>query len=119
MIDVHDLLRRLASGDERSLRLVLAPAAEHGAHGMGDLQAEIMLLDRPTRALVRLAALLAVDAPTASLQWAVERAMASGVTDAGVAAVLLSTAPTTGEAQMSVNVSRLALALGFDVAADA
>jgi hypothetical protein len=65
--------------------------------------------------LVRLAALLAIGAPTETVRWAVELAMATGASDAAVAAVLLSTAPDTGWAQAASSASSLALALGFDV----
>ena len=72
-------------------------------------------LQRRVRALVRVAALLAVDAPTATLRWAVELASATGATDEALAAVLVKTAAETGGAQVVWSASRLALALGFDL----
>jgi alkylhydroperoxidase/carboxymuconolactone decarboxylase family protein YurZ len=102
-----ELLRRLAAGDESSLRAVLsaAPPADPA-------------LDRPTRALVQLAALLAVDAGTSSLRWAVEIASAAGVDDAALVRVLLTAASTTGTAQAVASAPRLALALDVDVELD-
>ncbi len=98
------LLRDLAEHDERSVRAVLTsePQLRGG-------------LDRETFALVQLSALLATDAPTDSLRWAVDRAATSGVNDAALAQVLIVTAPAAGAAQAVASAARLALALGVDV----
>lgn len=78
--------------------------------------AEVSLgLDRRTRLLVWLAALLSVGASTETLHWAVERVWASGADDAAVIAAFEATAPIAGSAQLVANAPRLALALGFDV----
>jgi alkylhydroperoxidase/carboxymuconolactone decarboxylase family protein YurZ len=117
----HELLRRLAANDEASLRLVLRPTPEfgQGVSAPEDAgQPTMPQLDRRTRVLVRLAALLAIGAPTASLRWAVELASATGAGDDALAAVLVSTAAETGGAQISWSASRLALALGFDLEID-
>jgi hypothetical protein len=117
--DAHDLLRRLAAADDRSIRMVLHPTPEFGltqAHiDQAHPTATIPALDRHTRVLVRLAALLAVDAPIESLRWAVELASATGAGDDALAAVLVSTAAETGSARLARSASRLALALGFDL----
>jgi alkylhydroperoxidase family enzyme len=108
-------LRRLAAGDEHCLRSVLSPsyqanlASESPAPG----------LDRRTATLVQLAALVAVDAPTASLRWTVERASGLGVSDEAVVAVLVTAARATGSVQLVSSAPRLALALGFDTDVDA
>jgi alkylhydroperoxidase/carboxymuconolactone decarboxylase family protein YurZ len=73
-------------------------------------------LDRRTRVLVRLAALIAVGACTESLRWAVELASTSGADDDALAAVLLATASAAGSAQLVEIAPRLALALGFEPA---
>ena len=106
----RDLLLRLAAGDERSLHAVLrAPLEpEHGDEvvaGSG--------LDRRTRMLVRLGALLALDAPTDSLRWAVELAAVAGAGEDAVAAVLLATGSTAGSAQLVSSAARLAAALDY------
>jgi 4-carboxymuconolactone decarboxylase len=106
----HDLLRRLASNDERSLRTVMAPTPEFE---LGYALTE-PALDRRTRVLVRLAALIAVGACTESLRWAVELASTSGADDDAVAAVLLTTGYATGSAQLVASAPQLALALGID-----
>ena len=72
-------------------------------------------LDRRTRSLIRLAALLVLGAPTASVQWAVELASATGADVETLTGVLLAAAPAAGAAQVSESAPRLALALGFDV----
>jgi hypothetical protein len=102
-----ELLRRLASHDEPLLRMVLRlmPGA--------DLD-HLCALDRRTRMLVRLGALLAIDAATSSLRWAVELASTSGAGDDAMAAVLLSAGGTAGSAQLVASASRLAEALELD-----
>lgn len=71
-------------------------------------------LDRRTRVLVRLAALIAVGACTESLRWAVELASTSGADDDALAAVLIATGSAAGAARIVETAPRLALALGFD-----
>ena len=75
-------------------------------------------LDRRTRTLVRLAALLALGAPTTSVQWAAELASTNGADVDAIAAVLLASARAAGSAQVVESAPRLALALGFDVELD-
>jgi alkylhydroperoxidase/carboxymuconolactone decarboxylase family protein YurZ len=71
-------------------------------------------LDRRTRVLVRLAALIVVGACTESLRWAVELALTSGADDDALAAVLIATGSVAGSAQLVESARRLALALGFE-----
>ena len=103
----EQLLRRLAADDERLLETVMSRDG-------GDRPTEGGL-DRRTRTLVRLAALLAVGAPTATLQWAVELASATGAGLDTLTGVLLAAGPAAGDAQVVQSAPRLALALGFDV----
>ena len=110
MSEAEDLLRRLAANDERSLRAILAPTAEFAA----DPQLR-SALDRRTRVLVRLAALLAVGACTTSLRWAVDLAATAGADDVAIVGALLSSAAAAGSAQVVSSAPRLALALGFDL----
>jgi len=65
---------------------------------------------------VRLAALLALDASTESLRWAVDLASAAGADDDALAAVLIVSGLTGGSAQIATSASRLALALGIEPA---
>lgn len=100
----EDLLRRLAASDERSLRSVLEPGCRARQP-----------LDHGARALIQLSALLAADAVTPTLRWAVDAACAVGIDDVAVAQVLLAIAPLTGTVQTAVSASRLALALDLDL----
>src|SRR5438477_176315 len=77
--------RRLAAGDELSLAAALWPGLASGP----PVPASAPLLDTRTRLLVLLAALLALDASTESLRWAVDRASTAGVDDDALAAVLV------------------------------
>jgi alkylhydroperoxidase/carboxymuconolactone decarboxylase family protein YurZ len=107
----RDLLLRLAAGDERSLRAVLRPTLEREDR---EEVAAGSSLDRRTRMLVRLGALLAVDATTDSLRWAVELAAAAGAGEDAVAAVLLATGSAAGSAQLVSSAARLAVALDYE-----
>lgn len=105
------LLLRLAAGDERSLREILRPRPEPAS---GDAATAASTLDRRTRLLVGLGALLALDASTDSLTWAVELASTAGIGDDALAAVLLATGSATGSAQLVSSAARLAIVLGYD-----
>ena len=107
------VLELLAAGDERALGTVMSPTP-------GPVNGELTVgaLDRRTRALIRLAALLVLGAPTASIQWAVELASATGADVETLTGVLLAAAPAAGTAQLSESAPRLALALGFDLGLD-
>lgn len=104
MEGTEDLLRRLAASDERSLQSVLEPGCRSAP-----------VLDSDTRALVRLSALLAADAVTTSLRWAVDAACSVGVDEVQVAQVLVAIAPLTGTVQTAASAPRLALALDVDL----
>jgi 4-carboxymuconolactone decarboxylase len=106
--EARQLLRRLAAGDEPSLEMVLWPGAA----------SRPALLDTRTRLLVRLAALLAMDASTESLRWAVDLASAAGADDEAVAAVLIVSGHTAGSAQLAKSAARLASALGIEAGDD-
>lgn len=107
----RELLRRVSANDEACLSALMSPAP-------GRTRTEPLCdeaLDRRVRALVRLAALLSVDAPTTSLRWGVERALANGVSDAAVTQTLLTAAREAGFAQLVCAAPRVGLALGFDM----
>jgi len=110
--EARELLRRLAAADERSLRTAMAPTPEFER----DYALTTPALDRRTRVLVRLAALIAVGACTETLRWAVELASTTGADDEALAAVLVATGSAAGSAQLVESARRLALALGFDAA---
>jgi alkylhydroperoxidase/carboxymuconolactone decarboxylase family protein YurZ len=100
----EELLRRLAADDDGCLHDV----SLRGGRGPA-------ALDRETHALVQLSALLAADAATATLRWAVEVASTRGVGEAALVQVLFTAASVTGAAQTVSSAPRLALALDIDV----
>ena len=104
----QDLLRRVAAHDERYLQAALCPDPLAGG-----LESSATL-DRRTRTLVQLAALLATDAATSSLRWAVERAAATGASDQTLVQVLETAGYVAGGAQTVSTAPRLALALDLD-----
>ena len=107
--EVERLLRRLALNDEKSVEMVLG--GDIGTPGGSALRPKVELL-------VRLGALLALGAATASLRATVDRAIEAGATEAEIVAVLVSVAPAMGLAQVVATAPRLALAIGYDVEAD-
>lgn len=72
-------------------------------------------LDARTRALVRIAALLAVDAAPATYASAVREAERTDVSPEEVVGVLVTVTPSIGIARAVSAAPHLALALGFDV----
>jgi alkylhydroperoxidase/carboxymuconolactone decarboxylase family protein YurZ len=104
----REFLRRLAASDESSLEAAFSRAGD----GVDGLEPN---LDRSTRVLVELAALLAADAPTTSVRWAAERAAAAGADDEKLVGVLLAAGAAAGEAQTVTSAPRLALALDLDM----
>lgn len=106
--DLDDQLRRLSLNDESMVESVL------GSHGTTAAPA----IDPKTASLVRLAALLAMDAETPSYQWAVSEAIACGATQEELVAVLITTAPAVGQARVVSAAPKLGLALGHDLQAE-
>lgn len=107
---VEHHLRRLALNDEKLVAAVLAG---------GPAFSPTSSLDRKSEALVRLGALLAVGASTASLRWTVELAQAAGATDEEVLGVLIAIGPAVGLARVVAQAPRLALAMGYEIEDDA
>ncbi len=105
----EDLLRRLAAQEEETVRRVLALAPEHGGE---DLNAA---LTPRVRMLVRLAALVALDASTTSLYWAVEGASCAGAADEEIVAVLVTVGSEVGLPRVVSSAPRLALAIGHEI----
>jgi hypothetical protein len=106
----QELLALLAASDEQALRAVLAPTPEFSAAA-----GTPAMLERRTRVLVRLAALMALNAPTTSLRWAAELALATGLRDEMLAAALAAAAGSAGTAVTSACAPRLATALDLEL----
>src|SRR6478609_6060794 len=106
MTEYQERLRSLALSDAEFVRSVL---------GMGQDTVEISRLDPKTHALVRLAALLAVDSGQASYNATVEVALASGASVDEIVGILIAIAPAVGLGRVVAAAPELALALGYDV----
>jgi alkylhydroperoxidase/carboxymuconolactone decarboxylase family protein YurZ len=105
----EELLRRLAVNDEKSVDIVLAGGSEQ--------RVDAALLPK-VDLLVRLGALVAVGAATASLQYTVERALDAGATEAELVGVLVAVAPTVGLARVVATAPKLAAAIGYRAIGD-
>lgn len=110
--EAEQLLRGLAAGDEGLLRSVLAASPPNTR---SPLLAPRRRLPAETRALVRVAALLAAGACTTSLRWAVELASRAGAADEEIVEVLVTTGAIVGSARVVAAAPRLALAIGYDI----
>jgi 4-carboxymuconolactone decarboxylase len=100
-------LRKLAVRDDQFVSSVLADdvswAAEAG-------------IDARTRGLIRLGALIALDAAPPSDLGAVEEAVKGGATLDEVVGVLVTAMPVVGAARVVSAAPKLGLAVGYDVA---
>ena len=96
----------MALGDERFVKDVLA---------MQLTNVEASDLDPKTHALVRLGALIALDASQSSFQWNAATALASGATVDEIVGVLIAVAPNVGLARIVSAASEVALAIGYDI----
>jgi alkylhydroperoxidase/carboxymuconolactone decarboxylase family protein YurZ len=102
----EDGFRRLALGDAAFITTITgttgyAPGIAH--------------LDARTDALVRIAALIALDAPPSSYRAVVESADRAGAELDDLLAVLLAVAGAVGSARLISAAPRIALAAGYDI----
>jgi 4-carboxymuconolactone decarboxylase len=102
----REILRRLTVRDDRFVEILLGDEREN---------IEASALDPKTYALVRLGALIALDATPASYEWCVERALAAGATADEIVGSLLAVLPATGVPRVTSAAPKLGLALGYDV----
>jgi 4-carboxymuconolactone decarboxylase len=72
-------------------------------------------LDAKAHALVRLGALIAIDAETPAYMWTLESARRAGASNDEIVGCLLALMPTLGVARVVSAAPKLGLALGFDV----
>jgi hypothetical protein len=106
--DLESTLRKLTIGDDSFIEKMLASEASNLANSG---------LDRKTHALVRLGALIAADAAAPSYMDVVESARYANTSDEELVGCLIAVLPTLGAARVVSAAPRLALALGYDVAA--
>jgi 4-carboxymuconolactone decarboxylase len=105
MKDFRERLRRLAVHDDR----ILEELVVHGSSFAPNVT------DRRTDVLLRIAAMIALDAAPSSFQHAAAHALAAGATREEIVAVLEAVAPVVGAARVVLCAPKLALALGYDV----
>jgi alkylhydroperoxidase/carboxymuconolactone decarboxylase family protein YurZ len=101
-----ETLRRLTLNDEGYVAQVLGGRATPVAGAF---------LDARTEDLLRLAALIAMDAGPSAMDTAVAAAMAAGASPGDIVDVLLLVAPSVGSARLVGVAPRIAEALGYDV----
>jgi alkylhydroperoxidase/carboxymuconolactone decarboxylase family protein YurZ len=104
--DYKDILRRLTIGDEALSRSILAlgPEGCDGAH-----------LEPKVYELVRLGALIALDADAASYQPVTAAALAMGARPEEIVGTLAAVAPIAGLARTVAAAPSLAAAIGYNV----
>jgi len=74
-------------------------------------------LDARTHAIIRLAALLALDAPSVTYQWNADEAFAAGVTAEEIVGCLIAVAPLIGIPRVAAAAPDLADMIGYDIEA--
>jgi 4-carboxymuconolactone decarboxylase len=105
--DHEDTLRKLTIRDDAFVDSILARERENvSASG----------LDAKTHALVRVAALVAIDAAPPSYMNTIESGLASGATIDEIVGILVALMPAIGVARVVSAAPKLGLALGYDVA---
>jgi alkylhydroperoxidase/carboxymuconolactone decarboxylase family protein YurZ len=108
-VDSHETtLTRLAIADEAYYQALLS--------GETTSLAESHLEDK-THALVRLGALVAIDATAPAYMWAVEAARRRGASDDEIVGCVIAALQAVGVANAVAAAPKLALALGYDVTA--
>lgn len=100
----RELLRRLTLNDEKTLRQVVS-GRETGRE---------TLLDDGTRALVKLAGLVALDAQIASLQVVLDEVWTTGAGDEEIVETIMAVAEIVGATRVVSTIPRLAITLDRD-----
>ena len=108
MASVEEGFRRLTIGDPA----FVAALSDRDGRVTG-----LKRLDALTDALLRVAAMVAVDAPPSSYRGAVEAAQLAGARLEDLFAVLSAVAADVGSARVIAAAPRIALAAGYDVEA--
>ena len=107
--DTKNILDALAHGDPDLLAAGLEVRADWKARSG---------LDGRSYALVKVAALIALDAPPASYVWQVANALDAGATPADLVGVLIAIAPQVGGPRIVAAAPELMVALGLSVPDD-
>src|SRR3954462_13685885 len=103
--ETHEALSGMATGD---LKMFEAEV------GLRDSELDATGLDPRTSALVRIAALIALVAPSASYAWQVAIAVDEGATPEDILGVLRAVGPQVGGARVVAAAPEIMVALGLD-----
>jgi 4-carboxymuconolactone decarboxylase len=109
-VDVDDTTREMLAGLALGEHDLLA----EGLELRGEWQARSGL-DARSYALVKIAALIALDAPPASYLWQVANALDAGATPADLMGVLIAVAPQVGGPKTVAAAPELMVALGLSL----
>ena len=104
--DTHQTLSAISAGDVDILEKAV---------GLRELNREGSGLDPRTFALVKIASLIALDAPPASYAWQITNALADGVTPEDILGVLRAVAPQVGGPKVVAAAPEIMVALGLNL----
>ena len=85
------------------------------AVGLRETNLDLTGLDPATFALLKIAALIALDAPPASYAWQITNALAEGVTPEDILGALIAVAPQVGGPRVIAAAPEIMLALGLSL----
>jgi 4-carboxymuconolactone decarboxylase len=106
--ETHDALKDISAGQVGLLETAI---------GLRETQLEDSGLDARTFALVKIATLIALDAPPASYVWQVTNALEEGATPEDILGVLRAVAPQVGGPRVVAAAPEILLSLGLDLPA--
>jgi alkylhydroperoxidase/carboxymuconolactone decarboxylase family protein YurZ len=104
--DTHETLKGISAGDVELLETAV---------GLREAQLDRTGLDARTFALVKIAALIALDAPPASYVWQITNALEDGATPEDILGVLRAVAPQVGGPRVVAAAPEVLLALGLSL----
>ena len=104
--DTHQTLSGISAGDVNLLE---------GAMGLREAQLEASGLDARTFGLVKIAALIALDAPPASYAWQVANALEGGASPEDILGVLRAVAPQVGGPRVVAAAPEIMISLGLSL----
>ncbi len=102
----HQTLRDISAGRSEVLEQAV---------GLREADRDASGLDQRTFALVKIATLIALDAPPASYAWQVGNALANDVTPEDILGVLVAVAPQVGGPRVIAAAPEIMVALGLDL----
>ncbi|MGH2904467.1 MAG: carboxymuconolactone decarboxylase family protein [Solirubrobacteraceae bacterium] len=108
--DTQEKLAGISAGDMQFIEQAV---------GLREAALEVTGLDPRTFALVKVAALIALDAPPASYRWQIVNALQDGVTPEDLVGALIAVAPQVGGPRTIAAAAEILLTLGLSLPAEA